>query len=446
MVLSYLYSIIRKNLPFVKRTVEYNRSTCYKEQTMKIIVALPYAPWPIAMGTHRLIMNLLDGLAVNHDVTLVAMALSRGELERLREIEKPRLAVRAILAPNRRSLLHRGCHKVMNGMKAVFTGVPMQVSYAAPEALVRLIADTAKERKADLVLASYWHLYRLPGLVKNSKLVLVTHDLDFLVNPARLRTMSGAARFFAARRLKALERIERKAYERYDTILTVTPSDAETLARHPVAAGKAVYDLPLALDLGEFNPGAFEREGNKILFLGSFLSDFNRDALRFFTSEAFPVVRSRNPEARLEVVGHGADESLRAAAGPGVTFTGGVEDIRPRLGACSVMVLPLRFCGGVRIRMMEAAAMGTPVVSTPLGVAGMGLRAGDDYIEAQTGAEIALAVLHLIQDTGAARRIGAGARRWAEENISMESYPARLDALFEKIFEHGREAGALGKR
>ena len=75
----------------------------------------------------------------------------------------------------------------------------------------------------------------------------------------------------------------------------------------------------------------------------------------------------------------------------------------------------------------------------------MGLRAGNDYIEGRTGAEIALAILHLLRDGGEARRIGTGARRWAEKNISMESYPARLDALFEKIFKHGRDAGAAGK-
>jgi len=412
---------------------------------MRIIVALPYASWPVTKGTDRLILNLLDGLAVNHDVTLVAMALSRGDLERLREIEKPRVAVRAILAPHRRDIFHRLYHKNMNVAKAIFAGVPAQVGYAAPTAFLRLIADTAKERKADLVLASYWHLYRLPGLLKDSKLALVTHDLDFLVNPARLDAMSGVSRFFAARRLKALERIERKAYEAYDTILTVTPSDAEALARQPIAAGKAVYALPLALDLAEFNPAAYERERNRILFMGTFYSDFNRDALRFFASEVLPVVRSKNPEARLEVVGHGVDASLRVAAGPGVSFAGGVEDIRPYLGTCSVMVLPLRFCGGVRIRMMEAAAMGTPVVSTRVGVAGMGLEAGKDYLEGRTGAEIALAILHLLRDGGEARRIGALARRWAEKNISMESYPARLDALFEKISARGREAAAAGK-
>jgi polysaccharide biosynthesis protein PslH len=408
---------------------------------MRIIVALPYAPWPVTKGTDRLILNLLDGLAVNHEVTLVAMALRGEDLARLREIERPRVAVRAILAPNRRSLLHRVYHKKMNILRAIVAGVPAQVGYAAPAALLRLIADTAKERKADLVLASYWHLYRLPELVKDSKLALVTHDLDFLVNPARLHSMGGVRRFFAARRLAALERIERKAYRAYDTILTVTPSDAETLARHPVASGKAVYPLPLALDLGAFNPAAYGRERNRILFMGTFHSDFNRDALRFFASEVLPIVRSRNPEARLEVVGHGVDESLRAAAGPGVSFAGGVEDIRPYLGACSVMVLPLRYCGGVRIRMMEAAATGTPVVSTAIGVAGMGLEAGNDYLEGQTGAEIALAVLHLLRDGDEARRIGGNARRWAERNISMESYPARLDALFEKMLGRGRQTG-----
>jgi glycosyltransferase involved in cell wall biosynthesis len=400
---------------------------------MKIIVALPYAPWPITKGTDRLIMNLLHGLASRHDVVLVTMALSRGELERLHEIERPRIAVRAILAPNRKSVFHRALYKARNIALAALTGVSAQVNYAAPEQLLRLIADTAANEKADLVLASYWHLYRLSGRIKHAKLVLVTHDLDFVVNAARLAALGGIARCAASLRLRALERIERKAYERYDTILTVTPSDAEVLARYPVARGKTVRALPLALDLAEFNPAVFRREKNTALFMGSFYSDFNRDALRYFAGEVFPLVRAKKPGARLVVVGQGVTDDLRALAGPDVSFTGGVEDIRPYLGSCAVMVLPLRFCGGVRIRMMEAAAMGTPVVSTPVGVAGMGLAAGRDYIEAGSSAEMAEAVLRLLDDGEEAARVGANARRWAEATISMESYPKRLDELFEAI-------------
>jgi glycosyltransferase involved in cell wall biosynthesis len=400
---------------------------------MKIIVALPYAPWPITKGTDRLIMNLLNGLAPRHDVVLVTMVLSRGELERLHEIERPRIAVRAILAPHRRSFFHRAFYKARNIAAAALTGVPAQVSYAAPEQLLRLIADPATNEKADIILASYWHLYRLPDRIKGAKLVLVTHDLDFVVNPGRLAALGGIARFAASVRLRALERIEQKAYELYDTILTVTPSDAEVLARYPIAAGKTVRALPLALDLSEFNPGAYRREKNKVLFMGSFYSDFNRDALRFFTGEIFPLVRAKRPGARLEVMGQGVTGDVRASAGPDVSFTGGVGDIRPYLGSCAVMVLPLRFCGGVRIRMMEAAAMGTPVVSTPVGVAGMGLAAGRDYLEAGSSVEMAEAILRLLDDGEEAARVGANARRWAEATISMESYPKRLDELFGAI-------------
>ncbi|MGD1047668.1 MAG: glycosyltransferase family 4 protein [Candidatus Krumholzibacteriaceae bacterium] len=400
---------------------------------MKIIVALPYAPWPITKGTDRLIMSLLHGLATRHDVVLVTMALSRGELERLHEIESPRIAVRAILAPNKRSVFHRALYKARNIAAAALTGVPAQVSYAAPEQLLSLIAATATAERGDLILASYWHLYRLPDRIKGSKLVLVTHDLDFVVNSGRLAALGGIARLAASVRLRALERIERKAYERYDTILTVTPSDAEVLARYPVAAGKTVRALPLALDLSEFNPVAFKREKNRVLFIGSFYSDFNRDALRCLAGEVFPLVRAKKPGARLEVVGQGVTDELRASAGPDVSFTGGVKDIRPYLGSCAVMVLPLRFCGGVRIRMMEAAAMGTPVVSTPAGVAGMGLAAGRDYLEAGSSVGVAEAILRLLDDGDEAARIGANARRWAEATISMESYPKRLDDLLDTI-------------
>ncbi len=209
----------------------------------------------------------------------------------------------------------------------------------------------------------------------------------------------------------------------------MTTSDAEVLKGISAYEGKKILPLPLALDLSVFSPGAFDRETNRILFLGSFHSDFNRDALRYFTSDVFPLVRREIPGVVLEVVGHGVDDSLREEAGEGVEFTGGVEDIVPYLGRCSLMVLPLRFSGGVRIRMMEAAAMSTAVVSTPAGVAGMGLSAGSDYLEAADAESMADSVVALLLDGEEAIRLGGNARLWAERNISMENYPDRLDAM-----------------
>jgi glycosyltransferase involved in cell wall biosynthesis len=401
---------------------------------MRIVVAIPFSPWPVQRGIDRLIMNLLAGLSAHHDVALATMALGREDLARLREIEGPRIRIEAMLAPHRRGFGQRAWRKARNLALGLITGVPAQVNYAAPRSYLELIADTARTFEADIVLASYWHLYRLPDYVDTGKLVLVTYDLDFLVNPGRVGLRPrGMPRAIAALRARSLERIERMAYDRYETILTVTEADAEILSRDPSLKGKRIASLPLALDLSEFDPTAYRRENDRVLFLGSFHADFNIDAYRFFVTEVAPRLLELHPTARIEIVGEGLGERMKRLAPSPVSFSGYVESIAPHIGRCSVMVLPMRFCGGVRIRMLEAAAMGTPVVSTPVGVAGMGLTAGTEYVEAESAEGMAGAIAGLLRDADEAARIGDAARRWACEHISMESYPARLDALVEKL-------------
>jgi glycosyltransferase involved in cell wall biosynthesis len=399
---------------------------------MKIVVTVPYTPWPVTRGTGRLIVNLLRGLSRRHEVTLVTMTLSAEELGRVSELEDRGVRVRPMLAPHRRGLTGRILRKIRYTALESITGMPREISYSAPREFLELVADTASEESADLVLASYWQMYRLPDLVKDSELALVTHDLDYIVNRERLR-LAGAGRRRERRNACLIERWEIEAYKRFDTILAVTEADAEALRSEPFGEGKRILTLPLALDLSVFRPGAFERERGRILLLGSFHSDFNRDALSYFITEVFPAVRRDFPGAVLEVVGTGADEKLIKRGGPGIEYLGVVEDIVPRLGGCSLMVLPLRFGGGVRIRMMEAAAMGTPVVSTPAGAAGMGMCAGREYIEAAGADEIAAAVVSLLGDPDSAAHLGRAAREWAEANISMEDYSDRLDRILRSI-------------
>lgn len=401
---------------------------------MRIIVANSYAPWPVTKGLDRLIVNLLRGLSERHEVMLVTMALDREQISRLKEIESRRLTVRSILAPNKRSVMHKIFFKAKNIASSLLPGIPAEVSYAAPREYLRLVSETASNFGADLVLACYWHLYSLPEYLKDSKLALITMDLDFIVNESRIRYAKNIrAKIVSSIRAFEQRRIELEAYRRYHTIITVTSADAEVLERNAVAQGKSIHSLPLALDLEYFDNRPFERERGKVLLLGAFHADFNDDALRFFIRDIWPRILAIRPDAKLDVVGYGVKKAMISPAPQGVNFIGGVEDVRPYLGRSSLMVLPLRFGGGVRIRMMEAAAMGTPVVSTVVGVAGMGLVAGRDYLEAEDPEEFAGAVLHLLNDQNEAERIGLSARKWAESKISMTDYADRLDALLGKI-------------
>ncbi len=397
---------------------------------MNILITLSYTPFPIRRGTDRLVENLIDGLAARHNVFLATMYLDRETAGCMGRVERGNVSVRSILAPNRRSGAHRLYFKVKNLLRSAVTMIPPTVLYAVPPAYLDLIERTVHDERIDLVIAFYWHFYDLPERLPGVPVVLATQDIDYLVHPERLkRIRSPLRRLLAGVDSRMRERVEWMAYRRYDAVLTVTDADTEILRREHELSGKTILTLPLAIDLDAYDPSRFSRRADRLLVLGAFDSDFNADALRFLLRDVFPIVLMRRPEVVLEIVGQGAGRIIDQGPSRNVLYAGVVEDIRPYLGRCALMVLPLRFGGGVRIRMMEAAAMGTPVVSTPQGVAGMGLVKGKEYLEAGGPEEMAAAITGLIEDRTAANEIGRNARRWAEEHIAMDDYPDRLDAL-----------------
>lgn len=408
---------------------------------MNILIALSYAPFPLRRGTDRLVESLIDGLAARHNVFLATMYLDRETAERMGRVERGNVSVRSILAPNKRSGAHRLYYKAKNLLRSAVTGVPATVLYAVPPAYLDLIERTVHDERIDLVFAFYWHFFDLPERLPGVLVALATQDLDYHIHPERLkRIRSPLRRLVAGVDSRMRERVEWRAYRRYDIILTVTDADTEILRREKELSGKIILTLPLAIDLEGYDPARFTRRADRVLVLGAFDSDFNADALRFLLRDVFPLVLRRRPEAVLEIVGRGASRIIEQGPARNVRYAGVVEDIRPYLGRCALMVLPLRFGGGVRIRMMEAAAMGVPVVSTPRGVAGMGLVKGKEYLEAEGPEEMVAAISGLIEDRTTANEIGRNARRWAEEHFSMDDYPDRLDALLDDV------ARSLSKR
>ncbi len=396
---------------------------------MRILIALSYAPYPVKRGTDRLVMNLIEGLSKNHEVALVTMTLEEREDTVLKRIENERITVRSILAPNRRSLLHRLYYKSRNKALSALRKIPEQTLYAAPPEYIRFVRETARRQSVDLVIAFYWHLYELPSKLRGVPVAIATQDVDFLVHPERVKRARGRiGKILTSTEAGKRERVERLSYESASIVLTVTDRDRDVL-RGIYGSDTTIETMPLAMDLGSYRPGMSEREKDLIVFIGAYDADFNRDALLYFLSEVFPCCRKWNSRIRLEVVGQGVDDEIRSHAGPGVEFLGRVDDIRPYMARSGVMVLPLRFGGGVRIRMMEAAAMGVPVVSTPVGVAGMGLVDDRDYLEASTPEKMVERIIELLGDSNRASEIGRNARLWAEENISMADYPERLDRL-----------------
>ena len=158
----------------------------------------------------------------------------------------------------------------------------------------------------------------------------------------------------------------------------------------------------------------------------------NVEAVHWFATEAFPAVRRARPEVEFRVVGSRPPARIAELARPdsGVVVTGYVPDLQPILRQAAVMVVPLLSGSGMRVKILEAFARGIPVVSTTIGVEGIDAEPGRHLLVADRPADVAAAVLRLLDDPAEAARLAGAARRLLEERYDWRSALRGLDRLY----------------
>ncbi len=200
-------------------------------------------------------------------------------------------------------------------------------------------------------------------------------------------------------------RFMRRLLEQCDVFLAVSELELEWITRHlrpRHVRGRVVKN---GTDLHEPYLGPVDRL--RVVYTGSLTYRPNRDAVDYFVDHVWPGVRQAEPGARFVVTGALPDPTplngLREA--PGVTLAGLVDDYPTFVSSSGVLAVPLASGGGTRIKILEALALGCPVVSTPKGVEGLDLVAGVDLLVAKTAEEFTNAVLAVLRDGELRRRL-----------------------------------------
>ena len=147
----------------------------------------------------------------------------------------------------------------------------------------------------------------------------------------------------------------------------------------------------------------------------------NRDAVEFFVAKILPPLRKLAPEVNFVVAGRSGPEKFRRrfADVSGVRFTGTVADLRAEIAKAAVCVVPLRVGSGTRLKILEAAAMAKPIVSTRIGAEGLDFVDGEEIVLADEPREFGRAVAHLLADPARRLAMGLAALRRAETQYSL---------------------------
>lgn len=165
-------------------------------------------------------------------------------------------------------------------------------------------------------------------------------------------------------------------------------------------------------------------------FIGNYSYGPNIDAVQTLGFKVWPAVHARRPDAILRLAGDGIPVQLKRELNsvPGVEVLGRVVDARAFVSECHVLALPIRTRGGLPLKLVEGLASGRPVVATPELVHGTELAAGRDLLVGTTTADIASAVVRLLDDPAAAAEIGAAGRLAFELHYSLGAMKRRAQS------------------
>lgn len=415
---------------------------------MKLLLLTPQLPHPPRQGTSIRNFNLLAQLARTHTVDLISFLAPGDEL--LPDSPLHALCRRIATLPQPARTTRR---RVRDTLLSPLPDMALRLESPTMRALV---GEWARDGGYELVQAegiemAQYGVHAAHSAAEPPALIFDDHNCEYLLQKRNAftdmrnwrrprRLLAGVYSLIQWRKLR---RYERAVCRSADAVVAVSAADRAALLALDPALDVTVVSNGVDLDYydadfeGYGDAGGVELPGAGLpapvlLFTGKMDYRPNVDAALWFGQEVLPLIRERCPEVVAQIVGMNPHPRLDALRGdPNLAITGAVPDVRPYLRAAAVYVVPLRVGGGTRFKALEAMAAARPIVSTTLGVEGLGAENGRELLLADRPDIFADAVLVLLRDEGKLRRyLGAQARRFVEEHYRWETIVPGLEPVY----------------
>ena len=386
---------------------------------MNLLFLSRWYPYPPDNGSKIRVFNLIKQLSKHHEITLLSFAQETISEERATEMTAYCRSVRTV--PRREFSPSR-----MKALFGLLSTRPRSLFDTHSLAMQALVEEESRINPFDIIIASQIESTEYAFPAKETPRVFEEVELSVIYEQfAGQRSLVYKFRYGLT--WWKLARFLANMLHNFEGCTVVSEQERDLVTRIDPEYD-SVRVVPNGVDV-ERNTGKFgSPKLNTLIYSGALTYRANFDAMKFFLGDIFPLVKASCPEVSLQITGrHDGVPVDRLSLGNGARLTGYLDDIRPAIAQSWACVIPLRVGGGSRLKILEAMALGTPVISTLKGAEGLGVTHNQNILIADTPHEFAQAVLRLLRDKDLRARLSRNARELVEKNYSWDQSGAKLE-------------------
>lgn len=399
-------------------------------QRLRILFLAPFAPHLQAdHGGGRVIAQLIAHLSERNSIGLCYL---RSQTEpAVDPVLRERCAVvEEVVIPDSKVYGLKHWFHRMYVWKQVLAGKPLWAIDRFAAAYEHRVKSLLQSWQPDIVQIEFHVMGQyLPALLGYpSPRILIEHEPGVETAQEFMDSPFARGRVRPLLDLLAWKRFEPSIIRKVDTVVVFTERDRKAI--RDLGGKTPIVQIPFGTEISESSPNPQPLDALSLLFVGNFKHPPNLDAADRLINHIFPRVRAQIPEARLFVVGNHLPASLTHKANENLVVTGYVPDLTPYLNRAAVVVLPLRFGGGMRVKMLEALAAGKAIIASKRAVEGLDVMNGKQVILAEEDQEFVDAILDLLRNREKRSALAMNAHTWAVANLGWD----KLAAVYEKLY------------
>lgn len=404
---------------------------------MNILLITPYLPYPLSSGGAQAVFNMIDNLRHKHHYTMVINEGGQNNHENREALQKlwPNVEIiyysfaNQLLSPKfiydkARRVLQR---KFIPNSRHFFIESTLR-TYGEWFSWhhVSFIRNLISKNRIDMVQVEFieslpWG-FHLPVDIKK---IFVHHELGFVRKERLLANLSLTEN--EKNMLAEAKRDEFKALECYDAVITVTDVDRSILISEGLS--RPVYTSNLAVNTVSC---PYSSTSGHITFVGGYGHMPNKEGIDWFLKKVAPLLKDR--QITLDLIGTRWPATYSDDNNVNLVLHGFVQDLT-EVAQGTIMIVPILSGSGMRMKILEAAAMSLPVVTTTIGVEGLDFVDGESCIIADTPEDFANAIICLESDVERRKKIGENANKVFAERYSPKVLADKRDDIYTQIIQ-----------